>query len=172
MTANSQPAYESQLRHLAEPAAPSEREKAVAATIEDFEALWFTDILREHAHYGDHDYEDEGDIAVAFASFIDAKVREQGQSYVTLYTHTHEAIETLLNALLEAKATRESVPIAIYNGIEDEFANAFIESEQTDDIEPKVVEMGGEETVVYDEEEARESYGMKQDAELEAEYEV
>jgi hypothetical protein len=166
-------AYEDQLRHVAEPAAPSERRKAVTATLADYQALWLTDVLREYSHYGDHDYNDEGAIAIAYASYIDAKVRDEGRSHVDLYAHTDVAVETLLNAILTHRADAggdTDFPLTVYTAIENEFANAFIESEEGPSPEaPKVVEIDGERTVVFDEDEARESYAEKQLAEAESE---
>ena len=147
MTADNS-AYQSQLKNVAEPQAPSERDKAVSATIEDHEALWLADVLREHAHYGDHDHDDESEIAVAYAAYIDQKVRAEAESWVNLYAHTHEAIETLVNAILQHRADNhgnDDFPIALYNRVEDEFAAAFIESEEGGDIgSPKVIELDGE----------------------------
>jgi hypothetical protein len=166
-------AYEDQLRHVAEPAAPSERRKAVTATIEDYQALWLTDVLREYSYYGDHDYDDEDDIATAYASYIDAKVRDEGRSYVDLYAHTDVAIETLLNAILTRRADAggdADFPMTVYRAIENEFANAFIETEEGPSPEsPKVIELDGERTVVFDEAEARESYAEQQQFEAESE---
>jgi hypothetical protein len=166
-------AYEEQLRHVAEPAAPSERRKAVTATIEDYHALWLTDVLRDYAHYGDHDYDDEGAIAVAYASYIDAKVRDEGRSYVDLYAHTDVAVETLLNAILTTRADAggdADFPITVYQAVENEFANAFIETADGASPEsPKVIELDGERTVVFDEDEARESYAEKEMFEAESE---
>jgi len=166
-------AYERNLRHVAEPAAPSEREKAISASIEDHEALWLSPILREHAHYGDHDHDDESGIAVAYASYIDQKVRGEGLSWVELYAHTEQAIETLVNAILQYRwdnFSDDDFPIRLYNRIEDEFASAFIRSEEEPNIgSPKVIEIDGEKTVAYDEDEAKRSYADMKMAEAEAE---
>jgi len=89
-------AYESNLRHIAEPQSPSERENATSVTIEDHLALWFGDVLREYAHY-EADEPHDG-IAVGLASYIDKKVRDQGKSQVSLYAHTLKAVETIENA--------------------------------------------------------------------------
>jgi len=91
-------AYENQLRHVAEPQAPTERESATSVTIEDHEALWFTDVLREFVHYGDTDG-GESEIAVAYASYIDQKVRDEGVSHVDLYVHTDTAVDVLCAAM-------------------------------------------------------------------------
>lgn len=126
-------AYQDHLEHVVEPASPTERDDAVSATIEDYEALWLSDILREHAHYADHDYEDEGGIAVAYASYIDQKIRDEGESRVRLYAHTQAAIETLLNTILRHRGNdheNRNYPVSLFNSVESEFADAFIEDEE------------------------------------------
>lgn len=168
-------AYEDQLRHVAEPQSPSERTKAVSTTIEDHEALWFTEALREFAHYGDTEG-DQGGIAVGYASFIDQKVRDEGKSYVTLYAHTEEAASTLLDALYDyipEPKKRDDTPMTIVRTLEGSFAEAFahyVDDPETPDApEPQVAEIDGEETVVFDEREARESYADMKIAEAESE---
>jgi hypothetical protein len=165
-------AYEDNLRHVAEPQAPSEREKAPSSSLQDYEALWLADVLREHAHYGDHNHDTEPDIAVAYASFIDQKIRAEGKKHVNLYAHTDVAVETLVSAILQYRANNaddESFPMALYTGIERQFADAFIErADGADHGEPMVIEIDGEDTVVYDEQEAKESYAEMVMAEAES----
>jgi hypothetical protein len=165
-------AYENQLRHVAEPQAPSERQKAPSASLRDYEGLWVADVLREHAHYGDHDHDDESEIAVAYASFIDQKIRDEGKKHVDLYAHTNAAVETLLNAIISYRAengTSADFPTVLYDGIERQFADTFIASEDGEDHgDPEVVEIDGEDTVVYDEQEAKESYAEMALAEAES----
>lgn len=163
-------AYEDNLRHVAEPASPTERRKAVSVSIEDHTALWFTDVLREYAHYGDHEDDDQEGIAVAYASYIDTKVRDEGQSHVPLYAHTQLAAETLMDALYyhvpDDIEDRRDYPMVLFTEAEGSAAEAF--SHYVDDPEapdapeesPQVAEIDGEETVVFDVEEARESYAM------------
>jgi hypothetical protein len=167
--------YEDQLRHVAEPAAPSEREKANAATIEDHVALWLTDHLRDFSHYGDTEG-DQGGIALAYASYIDQKVRDEGQSWVSLYVHTEQAAETLLDALyaaVPAMEDRADIPMIFVRDCEEAFAEvyaAFVEDADVDGPgEPTITEIDGERTVVFDEEDARESYAMMQMHEAESE---
>jgi hypothetical protein len=167
-------AYEDNLRHVAEPASPSERDKAVSTTIEDHEALWFTEALREFAHYGDTD---NGEVAVAYASFIDKKVRDEGKSYVTLYAHTETAAETLMDALyhhIPEPGSRDDTPMTLVTTLEDAFAEAFahyVDDPETPDAppEPQVTDIDGEETVVFDEDEARESYAIAEMEKAESE---
>jgi len=116
-------AYEEQLRHVAEPQAPTERESATSVTIEDYEALWFTDVLREFAHYGDTEGT-ESKTAVAYASYIDQKIRGEGASQVALYVHTDEAQTTLLKALdyyLDEMANHSNIILSL-----DEAFNSLI----------------------------------------------
>lgn len=100
--------YEDNLRHVAEPAAPSGRKKAVSATVPDYDALWLAEALREYAHYGDHPEANHRDIAVAYVEFIDKKVRDQERRHVTVYAHTDEAADTLMGALFHADESAES----------------------------------------------------------------
>lgn len=117
--------YQDNLRYVAEPQTPSDRDKVVSTTVEDFEALWFSDGLREFAHYGDHDDEDQSGIAMAYASYIDNKVREQGQSHVTLYVHERLAAETLMEALdyyIPDLGSGEDYPTAVFLSLEASFS--------------------------------------------------
>jgi hypothetical protein len=126
-------AYEDNLRHLARPQKPSERREANAATIEDFQALWLADVFREYAHYADHNYEGQGEIAVAYASFIDQEVRDHGKSHVDLYAHTEMAAETVLDALywhVPDYGKRRDYPMVVFRAIEGaggELVGNFIE---------------------------------------------
>lgn len=108
--------YEDNLRHVAEPAAPSGRDKAVSASLPDYDALWLSEALREYAHYGDHPNESHTAIAMSYVEFIDKKVREQERRHVTVYAHTDEAADTLMGALFhadESEALIESVSTAL-----------------------------------------------------------
>lgn len=160
----SEGAYEENLRHIAEPAASSEREKAVSTTVEDHIALWFTDVLREWAHYESEDEEARG-IAVGLASFIDKKVRDQGESYVTLYAHTEKAVDTIEEAAMYG-ARQDPDELGYRVGV----AAGDLRLSFVGDGDPEVVEMDGERTVVYDEEEARESLAEEQMAKAESEH--
>jgi len=95
--------YQSQLRHVAEPAAPSGRDQAVSANISSFEALWLSEQLKEYAHYGDHPEDSHAGIAIAYVEFIDKKVRDEERNYVTLYAHTEAAADTLMGAMFNAE---------------------------------------------------------------------
>lgn len=92
--------YQENLRHIAEPGSPSEREEADKIVLEDYQALWFAGQLREYAHYGES--KDRGRIAAGAAEYIDKKVREQECSQVSLYAHTKKAMETYDKALTHA----------------------------------------------------------------------
>lgn len=94
--------YEDNLHHVAEPASPSERRGACSTTIEDWEGLWFTDVLRGYAHYGETATDERVDIALAYAEFIDNKVRKAKNDRVTLYVHTDTARATLSEAIAYA----------------------------------------------------------------------
>jgi hypothetical protein len=172
-------AYTDNLRHIAEPQAPSEREKAVSTTIEDHEALWVADILREFAHYADHDHDDQSGIAVGYASFIDKQVRDHGKSYVTLYAHTDVAAETLMDALYwdcpDDVDDRGNYPMVVFRSLEESFAEVFahfVDDEMAPESppEPQVTDIDGEETVVFDEDEARNSYAMMEMEKAESEH--
>ena len=91
-------AYEDHLEHVAEPASPSGRREAISTTVPDYEALWLSVQLREYAHYGDHDTHQN--IAMAYAEYIDQKVRDEDCDYVTLYVHTCSAVDTLVESLI------------------------------------------------------------------------
>jgi hypothetical protein len=90
--------YQDNLQHVAEPASPSERREARSTTIEDYEGLWFTQVLRGYAHYG-AESDERGDVALAYAEYIDGKVRDAGNGRVTLYSHTPVATAVLQEAL-------------------------------------------------------------------------
>lgn len=90
--------YEDNLRHMAEPADPSDREEAVSTTVSDVEALYLANLLREWAGY--HADDDERPVALGYAQFIDRQVRQNGKRDVRLYAHTSKAAETL-NACIE-----------------------------------------------------------------------
>lgn len=168
--------YEANLRHIAEPQAPSEREKAVATTIEDYEALWLSEVLREFAHYADHDHEAQSGIAIGYASYIDQKVRSEGSSYVTLYAHTDVAAETLLDALYwdVPDDDRRDYPMVLFRSLEGAFAEVFahyVDDPETPEAPPEP-EVDDDMGVVFDPDDARESIAMKQMAEKEAEREA
>jgi hypothetical protein len=158
-------AYEANLRHVAEPQAPSERDKAIRTTIEDYEALWFTEALREFAHYGDHDPDAQSGVAVAYASFIDKKVRDEGKSHVTLYAHTETAASTLLDALFHARDEGD-VPNTIAATLEYQFATVFAHYADGDPSTPEVTDELG---VVFDVDDARDSIAEQQIADAESE---
>lgn len=163
-------AYEEHLRHVAEPQAPSEREKAVSTTLDDYEALWFTDHLRDYAYYADHDDGPNGGIAVAYASYIDQTVRKQAENHVTLYVHTRPAAETLVEAVEYAASDVDfdAFPTVLYLSVSN--AVHAVLGQFDDDYEPpEVIELGGEETVAFDEIEAVDSYAEMRLAEAENE---
>lgn len=166
-------AYQDNLRHVAEPQAPSERDKAVSTTIEDYEALWFTEALREFAHYGEHDPESQSGIAVAYASFIDQKVREEGRSHVTLYAHTKAAASTLMDALYYyiPDEDRSGTPMVVVRSIEESTAEAlahYIEDSELD--APPEPTADDELGVYFDEDEAKESHAMMEMEKAESEH--
>jgi hypothetical protein len=108
--------YEDNLRHVAEPAAPSGRKRAVSATVPDYEALWMAEALREYAHYGDHPTESHQDIAIAYVEYIDRQVRDNERRHVSVYAHTDVAADTLMGALFHADGDEslvESVSTAL-----------------------------------------------------------
>lgn len=172
--------YTDNLRHVAEPQAPSERKKAVSTMVEDHAALWFTEHLREFAHYGDHDDHQQAGIALAYAEFIDQKVRDEGRGHVRLYAHTELAAETLMDALYHHcpdVGDREDYPMATFRTLEEATAEAFahfVDDEEAPETppEPHVERIDGEKQVVFDSDEAHESYADMKMAESEAEYEA
>ena len=101
--------YNENLRHVAEPAAPTERREAVSATVSDFEALWLAEALRDYAHYGDHPAESHATIARAYAEYIDRQVRDNERKHVSLYAHTDEAADTLMGAIFHDGAEQDLV---------------------------------------------------------------
>lgn len=92
--------YDDNLRHMAEPATPHERERAVSTAIPDYEALYITDALYEWAGYMAPD-DEAASIALGYAQYINHRVRKQGNETVTLYAHTERAAEVLTSALEE-----------------------------------------------------------------------
>lgn len=112
-------AYEEVLDHIAEPASPSGRAEAESITLEDYEALWFAEQLREYAHYGDAS-DVQSDIAIGYTAYINTQVRENEQRHVDIYTHTAQARSTLWNArsyAFENKGRR--FPLVVYESIGD-----------------------------------------------------
>jgi len=107
--------YDDNLRHVAEPAAPSGRDTAVSTTVPDYEALWLSEQLKEYAHYGDHPNEAHQDIAIAYVEYIDRQVRQNERRHVSLYAHTDEAADTLMGAMFHSEdgAMVESVSTAL-----------------------------------------------------------
>jgi len=85
--------YEESLEHIAEPSDPSDRAEADNIMLPDYVALWFAEQCREWA-YHENDTEKKT-CAVGIASYIDAKVREEGNSHVRVYAHTGLATEVL-----------------------------------------------------------------------------
>lgn len=167
-------AYQENLRHVAEPAAPSERDKAVSTSVKDYAALWFTEPLREFAHYGDPDDERQSEIAVAYTSYIDAKVRDEGKQFVEIYAHTKLAADTLLDALYDhVPDDRDQYPLTTFRYLEESFAETvapYLDHSELDNPgDPAVDEELG---VVFDVREARESYADMKIAEAESEYEA
>lgn len=168
-------AYEDHLRHVAEPQAPSEKEKAVSTTIEDHAALWLGEHLREFAHYGSHQPTHQEGIAAAYASYIDKKVRDLGQRYVTLYVHTEPAVETLIDALYYAadSVDPEEYPTVLHLDVANALGEMFLafvdDGGQDNPGDPIVTNMDGTMTVVFDPDEAFESYAEMQTAKAESE---
>jgi hypothetical protein len=159
-------AYEDNLRHIAEPAAPSERDKATTVTLDDWVALWFAEVLREYAHYVADEPHDG--IAVGLASHIDKKVRDHGKSYVPIYAHTNEAVEAIERAAVDYAEERDDSGTAPHIEVSSMAGSLRLEFI---DKNPKVVELNGEKTVVYDEDDAEESLAMKEIGEAESEAE-
>lgn len=88
--------YRSSLRHVVRPDTPSERLQSPKLSLTDWEALYARMVLREYATYGAED--GEGDLALAYAEYIDMSVREEGNTLVEMYAHTDEAAEVLRSA--------------------------------------------------------------------------
>lgn len=129
-------AYEENLRHLAEPGSPSEATEAVSISLEDYEALWFTEALREFEHYGDKREDEQDGIALGYASYIDKKVRDQGASHVDLFVHTELAGNTLMDALYDhipETGKRDQYPIRVFRSLEDTIASMMGENYITEE---------------------------------------
>lgn len=172
--------YEDHLRHIAEPAAPVERRKAVSGMIQGYEALWFAEALLEYAHYGDTDEDVQSGIALGYAEYIDQKVCGERSSPVTLYAHTEVAASTLLDALynhVPDVGDRREYPMTVFRAVEETAAGMYAHyiEEARDDAdldappEPTVIEVDGDEQVAFDPDEAREAYAMMQMERAEAE---
>lgn len=89
--------YANNLRHMAEPADPSDREEAVSTTLSDVQSLYLATILREWSAY--HADEEQREIALGYTEFIEKQVRQNEKCQVTLYAHTAKAAETVNRAL-------------------------------------------------------------------------
>ena len=87
------------LKHMREPAKPSERGEASSFQVDDFEALYLRRALREYAHYDHERGSDRAGIASAYVEYIDEKVRDNGNNIVHVYAHTEEAYQTLVDAI-------------------------------------------------------------------------
>jgi hypothetical protein len=91
--------YEKVLGHIAQPADPRERRNTKSATLSDWEALLFRDVLYEYGHYGADG--DERAIALGMADYIERRTEEalaSSQPQVNIYAHTNDAVETLFAA--------------------------------------------------------------------------
>lgn len=111
--------YGTNLRHMAEPASPSERERAVSVSLEDYEALYLATMLREWSQYH-AEGEDVTSIAMGYVEYINAQVRENGEHTVHLYAHTEIASEVVTNGMYEYhEAYRGQVPMDMFHSIEE-----------------------------------------------------
>lgn len=127
--------YNQNLRHVAEPAAPTERRRAVSASVSDYEALWLAESLRDYAHYGDHPDDSHDDIAMAYVEYIDRQVRENEKTHVTLYAHTDEAADTLMGALFHSSTEQDLV-----ERVSPKLAELYIAHAEDETPEPHAVE--------------------------------
>lgn len=147
--------YDDNLRHIAEPAAPSGRKQAVSATVPDYDALWLAEALREYAHYGDHPDERHREIAVSYVEFIDRKVRDQERRHVTLYAHTDVAADTLMGALFHANGEDRHV-----ESVSGDLAELYATHADGDAPEPNAVPE--HETVEFSEGHAAEAIAIRE----------
>lgn len=92
--------YSDNLRHMAEPATPSDREEAVSISLDDYKALWLASMLREWAGYHAED-ENMANIARGYVEYINQQVRDNGQTTVTIYTHTKKAAKVVTDGFYE-----------------------------------------------------------------------
>jgi len=116
-------AYQDNLRHIAEPSSPSERDTAQSVQLFCYDALWFAEQLRDYAHYEASD--PNRGIAVGLASYIDKVIRDRGESHVDLYLHTDDAVETVESAWSYAvKNTSPDSPLATIGDALDEMHDA------------------------------------------------
>jgi hypothetical protein len=90
--------YAANLEHMAEPANPKDRSRAVHTTLEDYQAIYLTQILREYAAYN-ADTDETHDIAMGYIEYIDDVIRNRGENGLNIYTHTDMAAVVLNDAV-------------------------------------------------------------------------
>lgn len=111
--------YNENLRHMAEPATPDERERAVSISLEDYQALYLASMLREWAAYHAPD-DEQASIAKGYVEFIDKQVRDQDEYVANLYAHTRLASEVITDAIYDYHhAYREQVPSDVFKTLEE-----------------------------------------------------
>lgn len=158
--------YDQNLRHVAEPAAPSGRDQAVSANMASFEALWLSEQLKEYAHYGDHPEDSHQGIAIAYVEFIDKKVRDEERNYVTLYAHTEAAADTLMGAMFNADPD-DKTDAVLKEAVSSPLADIYVEHADGDHPEPRAVEE--HDTVEFEEGAAGEAIAEAEMARAESE---
>lgn len=110
--------YDTNLRHMAEPAAPADREEAVSVTLADHEALYLAGVLIEWSHYMTGD-EERSSIGQGYVEYINRQVRGREKRHVTLYAHTPKAADVLNEAVENYHAEYyEDVPHDYHTEIE------------------------------------------------------
>ncbi|WP_226041212.1 hypothetical protein [Natrinema sp. DC36] len=101
---------------MAEPDMPSKREEAVHTTLQDYEALYLCQMLREWAAY--HSDDVESSIAKGYIEWMQKNVRKLENNAVDIYAHTPKAAETLNKAIEQwANDYREQLKRDVYSDI-------------------------------------------------------
>lgn len=111
--------YSDNLRHMAEPATPDERDRAVSVSLEDYQALYLATMLREWAHYHAPG-EKQASIARGYVEYINHQVRERGQKTIEIYAHTPLAAEVVIDGMYDYhEAYRQSVASDVFSTLEE-----------------------------------------------------
>lgn len=90
--------YEHNLRHIVRPDKPTERETSPRVGMADYAALYLARALEEFAAY-EADTDVRRSIAWGLAEYIERCIYEERKQYVTVYAHTSDAREVLVDAL-------------------------------------------------------------------------
>lgn len=91
--------YNNNLRHMAEPASPAEREDADYMSVADYMALYLANAMREFAAYGSPSDEEE-EIALAYDEYLRDRAAHEGLGgYIEVYAHTQQAVNVLFDAV-------------------------------------------------------------------------